>query len=247
MLLYGAPLVTPRLPPTCLVCCLLALGASGCVTVYQPLVGLQRPLAVDPEIENLEGQRLLVRCVPSDALEPTEAEQLCRRMRSLFMNQGAAVETEVPRKNAGFATWGQAQAKPDLIIELRSRLLHEERNGWLLALCIASLGLWPSTSEFEFAQDVTIRDGSGFLLSTDSLQGRFIRWVGLTSWVLDAVLDLFVRPKDEALTGDGAQRQFSRDFYGQLSQLAFGARMRSAVMHEFEAAAPPAPAKAAPP
>src|SRR5689334_13680851 len=76
---------------------LLAVLSSGCVTVYQPLVSLQRPVAVDPQLANFEGQRVLVRCIPGDYLQPNDAAQLCRNVRSLFTKQGAQVEVEVPR------------------------------------------------------------------------------------------------------------------------------------------------------
>ncbi len=47
---------------------LIGLLLSGCVTVYEPLVSLQRPVVIDPEVGNFEGQHLLVRCIPGDYL-----------------------------------------------------------------------------------------------------------------------------------------------------------------------------------
>ena len=227
LLLYGTRPVTPRLLFTWLV---LAL-CSGCVTAYQPLVSLQRPLAVDPEIANFEGQKVLVRCVPSDYLDPSDAELLCRKLRTLFTNQSATVEVEVPRKNASAPE--RSTFKPDLIIELRARLLHEANSAWGWLLCYASFTLIPAVTEFEFAQDITIRDSSGFMLATDSLQARFVRSFGIGVWGVNGLLDLIVRPKGEAITGDGHKKDFSHDFFGQVSQLAFHARMRAAVMNEF--------------
>jgi hypothetical protein len=43
-----------------------------------------------------------------------------------------------------------------------------------------------------------------------------------------------VRPSEEELTGEAPARDFSRDFYAQLSQLAFNARVRSDVLRSFE-------------
>ena len=227
-MLYGTRPVTLRL----LFSCLALVTASGCVTVYQPLVSLQRPFAVDPEVENFEGQTLLVRCVPGDYVEVGDAEQLCQQMRELYEAQSAKVMTDVPRKNAPFLT---TKIKPDLIIELRGRLLKRETSNFLVTLLwLASATLIPSTEEIEIAQDVIIRDSTGFQLAQDSLQARFVRQLGLGVWGVNALVDLIVRPKDQKITGDGYRRDFTRDFYGHLSELAFHARMRSAIMHEFD-------------
>lgn len=237
MLLYGTRPVTPRLSFIWLVLTL----ASGCVTAYQPLVSLQRPLAVDPAIANFEGQKILVRCVPGEYVEASDAQLLCRKMRTLFSNQGATVEVEVPSKNASF---GATAFKPDLIVELRSRLLKQDDSAWRWLLCYASFTLIPAVSEFDFAQDLIVRDSSGFTLAQDSLQGRFVTSFGFGVWAVNWLLDLLVRPKTEAITGDWAKKDFSQDFFGQVSQLAFHARMRAAVMHEFDQ--PLIPAKASP-
>ncbi len=71
---------------------LLALGQVGCVSVYQPLSGLQAPVVVDPALGNFDGVRILVHCVPKDVLKG-EAGKLCQRVRTLFENQGAYVKS----------------------------------------------------------------------------------------------------------------------------------------------------------
>lgn len=214
--------------------CLLALLASGCVTVYQPLVSLQRPVVVDPQVANFEGQRLLIRCIPGDYLAPSDADQLCRNARSLFTKQGAQVEVEVPR--AGLSGREEQEgAKPDLIIEMKARLVHEENSGLLWTLSTLTFTLVPAITDFTFAQDVVIRDSSGFLLASDTFQGRFVRYTGVGIWAVNKSLDLLVRSDEDELTGDAQKKDFSRDFHGQLSQLAFNARMRSLVMRGFEA------------
>lgn len=218
----------PRLLST-----LLAMLSSGCVTVYQPLVSLQRPVVVDPRMANFEGQRVLVRCIPGDYLQPDNAEQLCRNVRSLFTNQGAQVDVEVPRPGVS-ARDEQGEPKADLIIDLKARLVHEESSALMGVLSGLTLTLVPSISEFTFAQEVTIRDSSGFQLASDTLQGRFVRYNGIGIWAVNGALDLLVRSDEEELTGDAAKKDFSRDFHRQLSQLAFNAHMRSLVMRGFE-------------
>jgi hypothetical protein len=206
---------------------------SGCVTtVYQPLVSLQRPVIIDPQVTNFEGQRLLLRCVPSDYLGPEDSRLLCRRLRTLFTTQGAQVEVSQGGRTSGEDKEGAA--RPDLIIELRSRLLHEDNSTLLWVLSGLTLTLVPAITEYSFSQDVTIRDSSGFLLASDNLQARFVRYSGFSVWAVNGVLDLLVRPEAEKLGGDTANRDFSRDFYGQLSQLAFNAHTRSVVMRGFE-------------
>lgn len=212
---------------------LLAVMLSGCMTVYQPLVSLQRPVSIDPQAPNFEGLRLHVRCVPGDYLKFEDAVRLCRHLRTLFTNQGAQVDTEVPRNGASGRGWEDA-ARPDLVIDLRSRLLHEDNNSLLWGISWLTFTLVPAIEEDTFSQEVTIRDADGFLLASDVMQGRFVRYFGLGVWGVNAALDLLVRPESERLTGDEANRDFSRDFYGQLSQLAFHARMRVMVLRGFE-------------
>ena len=215
---------------------LLAVMLSGCLTttVYQPLVSLQRPVIVDPQVTNFEGQRLLLRCVPGDYLGPEDSQLLCRRLRTLFTTQGAQVEVEAAYRGRASGGGEEGAARPDLIIDLRSRLLHEDNSTLLWVLSGLTLTLVPAITEYSFSQDVTIRDSNGFLLASDNLQARFVRYTGFSVWAVNGVLDLLVRSEAEKLGGDTANRDFSRDFYGQLSQLAFNAHTRSMVMRGFE-------------
>jgi hypothetical protein len=222
--------------------CALALVFSGCVTVYQPLLALQRPAVINPEQNNFDGLRLMLRCSPTDYTDSGDSEILCQNLRTLFENQGAKVEVEVPESD--LPRREEAASRPDLVIELSARELHTENSALLWTLCYASATLIPAVTEATFAQDVVLRDADGFLLGSDSLQARMVRYFGLGYWAINAVMDLIVRPKEEQLTGNAAKNDFSRDFYGQLSQLAFHARMKQMVLRSFEPVAPTAAPKA---
>ncbi len=200
---------------------LLAVGVasatSGCVTVYQPLTALQRPRVINPEHKNFDGLRLMLRCIPSEDTDSGDSEILCQHLSTLFVNQGAEVELEVPESDLPLRE--DAAARPDLIIELTSRMLHSENSTLQWMLCYASATLIPAVTEATFVQDVLLRDADGFLLGSDALQARFIRYFGVAYWGINKLMDLIVRPKEEALTGDAAKADFSRDFYGQVAQL----------------------------
>jgi hypothetical protein len=214
---------------------LLAIG-PGCVTFYQPQVSLQRPVVVDPEVGNFDGMKLLLRCIPGEYMEQEDAVLLCRRLRPMFTNQGAEVDVEIP---TGRGVLREPTAtKPDLILDLSARLLHDENSIMLWILSIGTLTLLPAITEYTFAQDVSVRDSNGFLLGTDTLQARFVRYFGLGSLLVTWGLDLVARVKSEKLSGSGFKEEFSKDFYGQLSQIAFHAKMRSMVLHSFEVEAP---------
>lgn len=219
-----------------LVACVVALSApaAGCsVVTYHPVSGLQRPTAISVETSNLSGTRMLVRCLPSEALQQKAAQRLCERVRTLFANQGADVHTTMSRSPAQ----DEAAAKderPDLVVEMRARLLHVDRHPWLAILSGLTLTLIPSIGGFTFAQDVVVLDGDGFQLASETLQGRFVSYFGVGVWAVNKTLDLLVRPDEEELTGDAAHRDFSADFYRQMSQVAFNARMRAQVMRAFE-------------
>jgi hypothetical protein len=220
--------------PLALLCTL-----TGCVTVYQPLLSLQRPAVINPEHNNFAGLRLMLRCLPTGYTDSGDSEILCQNLRTLFANQGAEVEVEVPESDLERREEGAP--RPDLVIELTSRELHTENSAFLWVLCYASATLIPSVTEATFAQDVVLRDADGFLLGSDSLQGRFVRYFGLGYWGINSIMNLLVRSDEEKITGTTAKTDFSRDFYGQLSQLAFHARMKQMVLRNFEPVTPAAP------
>lgn len=231
-----------RLAPCVLV--LVAGLGSGCVTIYQPMKGLQRPVIVDQTVANFDGTRMHLRCTPTpddSGADPGESEHLCEQLKTLYSNQGAKVSTEVPEHSStsedDVGQWRQPPQKPDLIIELSARRLHAEDSPfsfWWIA-CIASATLIPAQDHRTFSQEITIRDTDGFLLLSETLQMRFTRYFGLGYFAVNGLLDLIVRPEGEKLTGNNHQKDFSRDFYGQLSQLAFHASMRAKVLRSFSA------------
>ena len=119
--------------------------------------------------------------------------------------------------------------------------MHHENSAILWFLSIVSFTLVPTIAEFTFAQEVTIRDRAGFVLASDSLQGRFVRYFGFGVWAVNSALDFLVRSDDEKLTGDMAQQEFTRDYYRQISQLTFDAHMRSLVLRGFQPERAPTP------
>ncbi len=213
-----------------------ALSGSACITVYQPLTGLQRPIAVDPQLANFEGLRLRLSCAKNDFVSKSQADTLCRKVTTLFANQGASVETEddLPLLEEGEA----APPGPayDLYVELTARQLHEEGNTLNWVLCFATGTIVPAVSEYTFAQDITVRDAEGAVLASDTLTARFVRYFGGGIWWVNTMLDWFVREDEDELSDEALERDFSKDFYGQLSQLVFNARIRHAVLQD--AAAP---------
>ena len=90
----------------------------------------------------------------------------------------------------------------------------------------------PAVTESSFAQDVTIRDGTGFLLSTDTLEGRLLRRFGVGAWATNKLLNRTVRSEDEKITPDSAKEDLSADLYRQLSQLVFNAKVQWRVQQE---------------
>jgi hypothetical protein len=208
---------------------LVAALCSGCsVTLYQPLVSLQQPAVVDPQAPNFEGLKLLVRCHPGDYLLASDAQRLCRNVGMLFRNQGAEVDTEIPRGRGA-----DEDREHDLVVDLSARLLHTDSSTALVMLSGITFTLIPTFAEHTFAQEITIRDASGFLLAQDSVQARFIEYNGVGIWTVNWLADRLVRADEDELTGARASLDFSRDFHARLSQLAFNAHMRSTVLKGF--------------
>lgn len=229
----------------------LSVALTACVTTYHPLGTLQRPVAVDPQSANLEGVRILVRCLPTDELEASGAAGLCRRLRALLANQGAVVDVEVRSALGGLgppAAPPVVQGSPaDLVLEHRI-FATEPANLWATAYLAAfTLTLFPLVNDRTFTHEIVIRDGRGALLAEERYDARFVETLSAPYWLLNWLLDGFIRPKSEALVGDGHQRDFSRDLYAQLSQITFNARMRSEVLNGLQPTTPATPATPATP
>jgi hypothetical protein len=207
------------------------LFLSGCVTVYQPLVGLQRPYAVNPlASNNFEGTRLLVRCHDADGVE---ADELCPKLRSMFSKQGAAVSTELVRPNRSIASAPRGEA-PQFIIDVKSKVISRSSSPISWILNVVSFTLVPGFMEATFGQDVVVRDGEGFILAQGGFQERFVTSFGFGVWALNGLMNWLVRPKDQQVDADGQRAEFTQDFQGHMSQLLYNARVRSRVMHNFE-------------
>jgi len=180
--------------------------------------GLHRAIAVDPGYAHLADLDLTLHCVPGDHLDRGETRALCRKVSRLFENQGAEVRMvlgrspladpdDAPESPATAAAPEKPTPKTALHVSLSSRLVHQEE--------ISIFG-WSIVTDYTFAQDITIRDESGFLLVKDTLTGRMMMRLGV-----------FEDAKDE----------FTRDYYGQISQLAFNAKIRRQVLRESQAQA----------
>lgn len=220
---------------------LLLAVAPGCIHAYQPMSGLHRPVLVDPRAANFTDLRLTVVCPPGDYVSPAEAQMLCERVSKLFENQGATLTTRGDRAEqepgigedpAAGQAGGAAAPTTDLVLELRAQELHTRNDPLSWVLCIATGTLVPAVTESTFAQDVVIRDGTGFLLLTDRLEGRIVRTMGVGTWAGNRLLDVLWRKKEDELNDKAVHADVSADLYGQLSQLLFNARMRWKVLQE---------------
>lgn len=230
--------------PVRLLWVLCALSMTGCVTVYQPLMGLHQPIAVDPQQPGtFDGTRVLLRCHPGDGVEP---DVLCRNLRSSLTKQGATVTTEVVKPSRAAPPASDAASLPEFIVEVTSRIVHEDSGVLSAIACGLSFTLFPATSETTYAQDVSIRDRQGFLLAQRSLQERFIFSFGFGVWAVNGLVDLIIRPKEEQVTGDRYREEFTRDLHGQIAQQLYNARVKTRVLRSFEPAAGPPPKAGAP-
>jgi len=199
--------------------------------------GLHEPVVVDTRVENFRDVHLAVHCVPGGLLSRQEASSLCQKVGTLFENQGAAVRTidSVGREDELLdATTGEQDeiaVRTDLTLELRAREVHRARHPLSWVFAFATFTLVPIVQEQSFAQDVVVRDGTGFLLASDTLEGRLVTRMGAGAWGGNVLADLF-RDEEQQLLGNAAERDLSADLYRQLSQLTFNAKMQWQVMNE---------------
>ncbi len=225
------------------------LLVTGCVKVYQPVSGLQAPTVLDLEVGNFQDLSLTVHCPPGELVSAEEAKDLCRKVGALFENQGALVTTTIGDRRladdpAGLSLDGEERPRSgpppttDLILELRGHQVHQKNHYLTWLMCGATFSLVPAVAEFTFAQDVYVRDSSGFLLASDTLSGRIVRYGGLGYWLGTKLTDRFLREEEDRISASRKPHSFlSSDFYAQLAQLVFNAKMRWRVLEQAHPAA----------
>lgn len=222
---------------------------SGCctVTMYQPMRALSRPTALDTTSANFKGTRILLRCFVTEEFPSDSAYTVCRNLSTVFGQQGAETSTLVPRSEDDNSSEAFDSGPPDLIVDVKSRNEHAEDRAWLVPLWVLSLTAVPTVEEQTYAVRVLVRGRDGSVLADELMRARFVRYNGVLVWSINWLLDWIVREEDEEIMGDIAQKDFSRDFYRQASQLAYNARVRSELLgltKRAPRAASPAPAPA---
>lgn len=236
----------------------LVWGSVGCVRVYQPMSGFHRPTVVNPQLPNFEDLRVELRCVPGGLLDASEASALCRKIAVLFENQGATIRDpeeearvaeddpadpntmpglEVDAADEGASADAAVADEPeaprtDLIMEVRARQTHFSGHPISWVLCVSSFTFLAGTLEQGFAQDVVIRDANGFLLVSDTFEGRIVSRMGLGPWLGNGIVDITMRKRKDRLIGDAMDRDISDDLYRQLSQDLFNAKMQRQVLSQ---------------
>lgn len=194
---------------------------------------------IDTDVANFPDVNLDIYCPPGDLLTSAQANELCRKVGILFENQGAQVRTssrdrrleEMERGGETLESEAKVERPIQLILELRAREIHQRDDTLSWLFCYMTATLAPGVSESTFAQDVTLLDGSGFVLLSDTLRGRIVKRFGLGPWAGNKLLD-YLREDKEKLSGDVANRDLSADLYQQLSQLVFNAARRAEVLGE---------------
>jgi hypothetical protein len=215
-----------RFPATKLIVGLIALNA-GCAHTYQPMTGLHTPVVIDTTAPNLSEQAITVHCVATDGMSPSNRARLCRRVGTLFENQGAVVSVvgeDEQREQA------DEPSETDLVVELRARRVSVDDHAVSWVLYMATATLIPAVVEVPFAIDVSIRDGGGFLLDEAYMEGRVIAKIGLSAWFTASLASRSWRRDSPKFTRRAAAEQLSTDFYEQLSQLTFNATTHRQVL-----------------
>lgn len=200
--------------------------------VYQPMNGLHAPVIVDPAAPNLQGLRVGVRCARGD-LGPAEAAGLCRKVGRLLANQGAEVRTTTrslaDEEPFTASETDAAPPGPDLVLDLTSKQVENDPHPLSWAFTAITFTLAPGVLEQTFATELVIRDGEGFVLTEDRLEGRIVQYFGVGTWAGNKLLDWALRDEDDKLTGPVFAEDLSSDLYEQLSQRVFDASLRHRV------------------
>ena len=113
------------------------------------------------------------------------------------MSQTLAVTTAPERSSARKTApaTGSSGRWTSLTSGANSRVLQTENAGVLWILFFLTGSMVPVITSQTIAQDVTVRDPLGFLLATESYQARFVTYLGLGAWGVNAALNLTVRSR----------------------------------------------------
>ena len=192
---------------------------------------LQQPTLLNPADPTFEGTKVLVRCIPGEDMPAGDAQKVCRNVANALRQQGADTETVVPRAlDDGLPAQAFDGAGADLSVEITSRTEHRYDYPALALAYVVTLSTVPAVEEETYAQDVVVRSRNQGVLASETYRARFVTYTGWLFWSANWLLDLAFRDDDDDLTGDVANKNFSKDFYAQISQLAWNARVRADVL-----------------
>ena len=212
---------------------LAVIAGSGCVTVtlYEPMGVLQRPTLVVPATSTFERTRVQVRCLPGSDMPSGDAEKVCRLVSASLRGQGAETETVVPRQlEDSPPSLAFDGAGADLSIEIESATEHHYDHPFLGVVSCLTLTLVPSFAEETYRSQVVVRGRNQTILAEDTLRARFVTYNGVLLWAANYVADWLFRDDDNDVSGDLGLKDFSRDYYGQIAQLTYNARVRSELL-----------------
>lgn len=231
--------IATRIAAACGLVALAVIGL-GCGSVstyyYQPLSGFQAPLAVDIRKPNLDGLRIEVRASVSPQLEKTENEGtvLANAVQDFLRNQGAKVSEN--DSDSEKVTNSENQNSPEVSpqalemrLEVEVRRPFEQPNTWMWLPWVATFTLLPHKSEYILETEMRLSDGAGFLLSRQIYFARFVRYTSPAYRVLSVLFDFFRKPEEKA-TVARLHQDFTADFYGQMTQQIYNARIRANVL-----------------
>lgn len=198
------------------------------VTLYHPEQGLHEPTVVDLHAKNLANTTIRVTCVSNEEVTVSEAQKVCRNVAKLLRHQGAETKITVPRQRQGKEQ--NQDGSVDLDVEIRSQIHRAHFDNLAATLSCCTCALTPTKMEQAYIHSVRVRGRNGVTLSENRMQSRFVQYTGCGVAGTNALLDFFFREDHEKLGGDVANRDFSADFYRQIAQQTFNAKMRSDVL-----------------
>jgi len=171
--------------------------------------GLQRPSPIDLTRPNLTNVPVQLTCIPSAVDDSSDARQLCERLGTLLMNQGATLLDDLQESKI-------AELDDYLELRLSSRYLFKrEQSSWIRLATFTIFDDEPTLDEFAVELKVELLDKHQFLLARDKLVARFKQELGFE---------------------DNAANAFSNDLYRQVTQLVFNGALRQRTFGEDRAA-----------
>ena len=202
----------------------IILSACVSVMVYEPMARIHNPTAIDLDRKNFKNTRVALKC--DMPLDPRGRIVLCRKLLILLERQGASTYLLGEKEDNDFVIHVKSKS-----VELeKSNMLSRMIDFVFLSSGVLLLGVIPTEENSWYAVDISVYDGNNALLSQEKFKFLIKEYVGPMFQIYNSFMNILLRNEDELVDTEMSKKDFSKDFYTQVSQMIFNAKQKKLVL-----------------